>query len=68
MGEKITLKIAKREVLDKKVKTLRRQGITPGVVYGAGMEAVPIQAEAGEVHFHESIHDADAYFDGGFTV
>ena len=49
MGEKITLKIAKREVLGKKVKTLRRQGITPGVVYGAGMEAVPIQAEAGEV-------------------
>ena len=40
MGEKITLKIAKREVLGKKVKTLRRQGITPGVVYGAGMEAV----------------------------
>ena len=34
MGEKITLKIAKREVLGKKVKTLRRQGITPGVVYG----------------------------------
>jgi len=49
MGEKITLKITKREVLGKKVKTLRRQGITPGVVYGAGMEAVPIQAEAGEV-------------------
>ena len=49
MGEKITLKIAKREVLGKKVKMLRRQGITPGVVYGAGMEAVPIQAEAGEV-------------------
>ncbi len=49
MGEKITLKITKREVLGKKVKTLRHQGITPGVVYGAGMEAVPIQAEAGEV-------------------
>lgn len=49
MGEKITLKIAKREVLGKKVKMLRRQGITPGVVYGAGMEAVPIQAETSEV-------------------
>ena len=49
MGEKITLKITKREVLGKKVKTLRRQGVTPGGVYGAGMEAVPIQAEAGEV-------------------
>lgn len=49
MGEKITLKIAKREVFGKKVRALRKQGITPGVVYGAGMEATPIQAEAREV-------------------
>ena len=49
MGEKITLNITKREVCGKKVRALRRQGITPGVVYGFGMEAMPIQAEAREV-------------------
>ena len=49
MGEKITLNITKREVFGKKVRELRRQGITPGVVYGFGMEAMPIQAEAREV-------------------
>lgn len=49
MGEKITLNITKREVFGKKVRALRRQGVTPGVVYGFGMEAMPIQAEAREV-------------------
>lgn len=49
MGDKITLKISRRDVLGKKVKSLRKQGITPGIVYGAGMEATPIQADAGEV-------------------
>ena len=49
MGEKITLNITMREVFGKKVRALRRQGITPGVVYGFGMEAMPIQAEAREV-------------------
>lgn len=49
MGERITLNIAKRELQGKKVKQLRRQGLVPGVVYGAGMEPVPIQAEAREV-------------------
>ena len=49
MGEKITLNITKREVFGKKVRALRRQDITPGVVYGFGMEAMPIQAEAREV-------------------
>lgn len=49
MGEKITLKIEKREILGKKVRALRRQGFTPGVVYGAGMESAAVQAEASEV-------------------
>lgn len=49
MGEKLTLKIEKREVHGKKVKSLRKAGITPGVVYGAGMEPTPIQAESREV-------------------
>lgn len=49
MGERITLSVAKRELQGKKVKQLRKQGLVPGVVYGAGMEPMPIQAEAGEV-------------------
>ena len=49
MGEKISLKLDERKVHGKKVKSLRQQGITPGVVYGQGMEPLPVQAEAGEV-------------------
>lgn len=49
MGEKLTLKIEKREVHGKKVRNLRKAGITPGVVYGAGMEPTPIQAESREL-------------------
>lgn len=49
MGEKITLKLDERTVRGKKVKSLRQQGLTPGVVYGHGMDALPVQAEAGEV-------------------
>lgn len=49
MGERITLSVAKRELQGKKVKQLRKQGLVPGVIYGAGMEPVPVQAEAGEV-------------------
>ncbi len=49
MGDKITLKVSTREVHGKKVAKLRSEGITPGVVYGSGLEATPIQAEAREV-------------------
>lgn len=49
MGERITLSVAKRELQGKKVKQLRKQGLVPGVIYGAGMEPTPVQAEAGEV-------------------
>lgn len=49
MGERITLSIAKRELQGKKVKQLRKLGLVPGVVYGAGMEPAPIQAEAREL-------------------
>lgn len=49
MGEKISLKIDERNVHGKKVRSLRRQGLTPGVVYGHGMEPMPIQAEATEI-------------------
>ena len=49
MGERITLSVAKRELQGKKVKQLRKQGLVPAVVYGAGMDPAPVQAEAGEV-------------------
>ena len=49
MGDKISLKIDERTLQGKKVKALRKQGLTPGVVYGPGMEPMAIQADAGEV-------------------
>jgi large subunit ribosomal protein L25 len=49
MGDKITLKIDAREVQGKKVASLRAQGLTPGVVYGQGVDATPVQADSGEV-------------------
>jgi large subunit ribosomal protein L25 len=49
MGDKVSLKIEAREVHGKKVANLRKQGLTPGVVYGAGIEPQAIQADAQEV-------------------
>ena len=49
MGEKITLTISERTVYGRKVRALRQSGITPGVIYGHGMEPLAIQADAGEV-------------------
>jgi len=49
MGDKITLRIETRSIHGKKVRQLRRQGITPAVVYGAGMNAADVQAPSGEV-------------------
>ena len=49
MGDKITLRIETRSIHGKKVRQLRRQGITPAVVYGAGMDAADVQAPSGEV-------------------
>lgn len=49
MGDKVSLKVEARELQGKKVRTLRRQGLTPGVVYGADMEPMAIQADALEV-------------------
>lgn len=46
--ETIKLQAEKRTVVGKHVKTLRRQGLLPAVVYGAGIEATPIQLNARE--------------------
>ncbi|HET6622404.1 MAG TPA: 50S ribosomal protein L25 [Candidatus Saccharimonadales bacterium] len=44
MGDKVNLKLTKREVHGKKVKNLRRDGLVPGVVYGPGTEPIAVQA------------------------
>lgn len=45
MGDKITLKLAVREVHGKKVAKLRKESLVPGVVYGPGMEPVSVQVD-----------------------
>ena len=47
--DKIELKVAKREILGKKVKHLRRQGITPVHLFGHGIESLALQCETGEL-------------------
>ena len=42
----ITLELAPRELLGKKVKQLRRAGIIPVHLYGPGIESRPLQCEA----------------------
>ena len=49
MGDKITLTIQERELHGKKLAGLRKQGLVPGVVYGADMEAMSVQAVEGEL-------------------
>lgn len=49
MGDKISLKLDAREFHGKKVSQLRRQGMTPGVVYGYGIEPLAVQADAVEL-------------------
>ncbi|HET7630587.1 MAG TPA: hypothetical protein VFK03_04400, partial [Candidatus Saccharimonadales bacterium] len=44
MGDKVNLKLTKRELRGKKVKNLRRDGLVPGVVYGPGTEPIAVQA------------------------
>jgi large subunit ribosomal protein L25 len=47
--DKIELKVANREILGKKVRHLRRQGITPVHVFGHGIESLALQCEAREL-------------------
>lgn len=49
MGDKITLSLSERTVHGKKVSRLRREGLTPVIVYGPGMEPVSAQAVTGEL-------------------
>ncbi len=43
--DSLTLKLSHRDVLGKKVKRLRRQGVVPVHYYGVGTEPLPMQAE-----------------------
>jgi large subunit ribosomal protein L25 len=47
--EKIVLKATRRDVVGKKVKALRREGILPAVIFGYGLEATPIQMDLREI-------------------
>ena len=47
--DKIELKVTNREVLGKKVKHLRRQGITPVHLFGHGIKSLALQCGTGEL-------------------
>ena len=47
--DQIELEASKREVLGKKVRFLRRQGITPVHLFGHGIESEALQAETGRL-------------------
>lgn len=47
--DKIELQVANRETLGKKVKHLRRQGITPVHLFGHGIESLALQCSTGEL-------------------
>lgn len=49
MGDKVSISLDERTVHGKKVAKLRRDGITPVVVYGPGMEPIAAQAPSGEL-------------------
>ena len=47
--DKIELTVTNREILGKKVKHLRRQGITPVHLFGHGIESLALQCNTGEL-------------------
>lgn len=47
--DQIELKVTKREVLGKKVRFLRRQGITPVHLFGHGIESLALQCDSAEL-------------------
>jgi len=47
--DRIELKVTKRDILGKKVKHLRRQGITPVHVFGHGIESLALQCATDEL-------------------
>ncbi|MEA3344966.1 MAG: 50S ribosomal protein L25 [Chloroflexota bacterium] len=47
--EQVELTVQKREILGKRVKRLRREGLIPAVIYGPNVESLPIQADQKEL-------------------
>jgi len=47
--DNIELEVANREILGKKVKHLRRQGITPVHLFGHGIKSLALQCDTGEL-------------------
>lgn len=47
MGDKVSLKLDERTVHGKKVANLRKEGLVPAVVYGAGIDPISVQIEDG---------------------
>lgn len=47
MGDKVSLKLDERTVHGKKVANLRKEGLVPAVVYGAGIDPISVQVEDG---------------------
>ena len=47
--DQIELKVTKREILGKKVRFLRRQGITPVHLFGHGVESVALQCDTAKL-------------------
>ena len=47
--DKIELKVTNREILGKKVRHLRRQGITPVHLFGHGIESLALQCDTGQL-------------------
>lgn len=48
--DRISLKAFEREILGKKVKTLRNQGFVPGHVFGKGLETEHVSVDGKEFH------------------
>jgi large subunit ribosomal protein L25 len=46
MMEEVLLQASKRDVVGKQVKTLRREGVLPAIVYGRGISSIPISLNA----------------------
>jgi len=47
--ETLELRATPRTVVGKQVNALRREGIVPGVIYGHGIEPIPVQFNSREV-------------------
>ena len=47
--EKYEIEAKEREIIGKKVKALRREGLLPAVIYGSGMDPMPITLNTKEI-------------------